>query len=86
MPMISETHYCTNCNKDLFWEYSLPDPLNNAKAFQFTKGSLCPILLNSRQSEILEFRIICPKCNQINNFTYDNHNYYNILQSHQRHF
>lgn len=86
MPLISGTHYCNNCGKSLFWEYPLPDPLSNAPAFQFAKGSLRPILLNSKQSEILEFRLTCTKCNYINDFTYDNHNYYNVLKSIQRHF
>lgn len=86
MPLISGTHRCNNCGKDLFWEYSLPDHWNNTMAFVYTKGSLRPKLLNSSMSEILEIRLICTKCNHANDFTYDNHNYYNKLKLHQKHF
>ena len=86
MPLLSGTHYCNRCGKDLFWEYSLPDRLNDAKVFQFTKGSLCPTLLNNKQSEILEFKLQCTKCSHINVFTYDNHNFCNALKLRRKHF
>lgn len=86
MPLISGTHYCTSCNKDLFWEYSLPDHWNVPIAFAYTKGSLRPILLNNIASEILKFRLTCTKCNHINSFTYDNHNFYNEMKLHQKRF
>lgn len=86
MPLLSGTHYCIKCGKGLFWEYSLPERWNNVNAFQFTKGSLHPVLLNNRQSKILEFNLMCTKCNHINNFTYDNRIYHNATKSHQTHF
>lgn len=86
MPLISGTHKCTSCGKDLFWEYPLPDQFDNANAFQFTKGSLRPIPLNDKQSKTLEFRIKCAKCNYTNDFTYDNHIYHNATKLRQKHF
>lgn len=86
MSLLSGTHYCTNCGKDLYWEYSISERWDNARAFQYTKGSLRPILLNNKQSEFLKFSLECTKCKHINDFTYDNHTYCNVLKLHQRHF
>ena len=80
MPLISGIHICEKCGKELFWEYHLPEFYTNGSAFTYTKGSLRPTLLNSRESKILEFFIECTECNQINDFTYDNRNYCNKLK------
>ena len=77
MPLISGTHRCPNCNKDLYWEYSLPDQWNYPIAFNYTHGSIRPMLLNSHKSKVLEFRITCTKCNYKDDFTYDKHNHHN---------
>ena len=77
MPLISGTYTCSNCNKDLYWEYSLPDQWDSPIAFSYTHGSIRPRLLNNAKSKILEFRLRCPKCNHEDDFTYDNRNQYN---------
>ena len=70
MTMISGTHQCTKCCFEMFWEYHLPDSINNINAFTYTKGSHSVKLLNSSKSNTLEFRIVCTKCNQVDIFTY----------------
>ena len=77
MPMISGTHHCTKCNNEMYWEYHLPDLLSNASVCTYTNGSHKVRLLNDFRSKQLEFRIVCTKCNHTEDFTYDNHNYYN---------
>ena len=72
MPMISGTHKCTKCGHEMFWEHHLPDPVNNIRAFTYTKDSHSVKKVNSDQSGKFEFRIECTKCNQIDFFTYDN--------------
>lgn len=72
MPMISGTHYCAKCGFKMFWEYHLPDPMNNINAFTYTKGSHSVKLLNSIKPNSLELRINCTKCNHADVFTYKN--------------
>lgn len=70
MPMISGTHYCSKCGLEMFWEYHLADHINNINAFTYTKGSYSVKLLNSANSNVLELRIVCTKCNQVDVFTH----------------
>ena len=70
MPMISGTHNCTKCGHEMFWEYHFADPVDNARAFTYTKGSHSVKLIHSDESGIIELRIECTKCNQVDVFSY----------------
>lgn len=70
MPLLSGTHYCSNCGQRIYWEKHILFK-HGTEYFTYTKGSHAVKLLNDRESNILEFRIECDKCNQVDFFTYD---------------
>ena len=77
MPMLSGTHYCSKCGHKMFWEYHILFKMPSYESFQYAKNSHSVTLLNNPTSEILEFRIRCDKCNQVDFFKYDAHNLHN---------
>ena len=77
MPMLSGTHYCSKCGREMFWEYHILFKTPSYDVFQYTNNSHAVKLLNDKMSDVLEFRIICDKCNQIDFFKYDVHNLHN---------
>lgn len=74
MPMLFGTHYCSKCGYEMFWEYHILLKKHSRETFQYTNNSHAVKLLNGKMSDVLEFRIICDKCNQIDFFKYDTHN------------
>lgn len=75
MPMLSGAHICTKCGHEMYWEKNILFKYGY-ESFTYTKGSHSVKLLNDPKSKILEFRIECTNCNQIDFFTYDTHNFY----------
>ena len=70
MPMLSGTHQCSKCGLKMYWEKHILFKCGY-EYFTYTKGSYAVKLLNNKMSDILEFRIECDKCNQVDFFTYD---------------
>ena len=73
MPLISGTHQCSNCNKDLEWECFIRK--QHVEAFTYT-GKLRASLLNNPLSKELQFRLRCDKCDGINFFVCHNNIHY----------
>lgn len=86
MPMISGTHFCSECRLEMYWEHHLPELFPNCTVFKYTPGSHRVKLVNSFKSKQLEFQIECTNCNYVDYFYFDNSNYYNELKLHQKHF
>lgn len=73
MPLVSGTHYCTNCKHELEWECFIRK--QHIETFTYT-GKLRATLLNSPSSEELQFRLRCNKCDNINFLSCYNDIYY----------
>ena len=79
MPMLSGFHSCAKCGQEMYWEKHILFKYS-CEYINYTKGSHAVQLLNDKTSKILEFRIVCDKCNQVDFFTYDTRNLHNGLK------
>ena len=73
MHLISGTHNCSNCDKNLEWECFVRN--RYVEVFQYT-GKVRATLLCNPSSEQLQLRLHCDKCDEINFFTCHNSIYY----------
>ena len=79
MPMLSGFHFCTKCGQKMYWEKHILFK-HGSEYFTYTKWSHAVKLLNDKTSKVLEFRIECDKCNQVDFFTYDTRNLHNEMR------
>lgn len=76
MPKIYGTHYCSNCENEIPWDYHIPNHISSSyyEVFKIEPENYHAKRINSVSSDVIELRVVCDECGQIDDFIYNSDN------------
>lgn len=79
MSILTNTHYCSNCKKEIHWQCFIGDNSRGMDVYGVTESQNAykPIVLSTPQAKVLVLCIVCEECGKIDIIKQKSHNTHN---------